>query len=164
MISDKAIDCRPYNSSNTKVTWETCSLRKWLNVTFLKAAFSSAEQTMIADTNVSADRNPEHSTDPGNATTDKVFLLSIDEVNKYFKSDETRKCVPTDYTIANRIGTSSGITKDGIATCLWWLRTPGVYQRSAAEVYSDGSIVYKGSHVDNFSVGIRPAMWITWSD
>lgn len=127
VISDKALDCQPYNSSYTEeVTWENCSLRKWLNGTFLNKAFSPEEQAQIQNTTVSADNNPQYSTNPGNATTDKVFLLSINEVEKYFNSDEARKCAPTAYAKAQGASTSDTFkTPSGAATCWWWLRSPG---------------------------------------
>ena len=37
--------------------------------------------------------------DPGSATQDRGFLLSIEEVEKYFKTDEDRKCKPTQYAV-----------------------------------------------------------------
>ena len=166
LISDKALDCRLYNTSFVDITWATCSLRQWLNETFLNDAFSSAEEAMIADTNVSADKNPEYSTDPGNATTDKVFLLSINEVNRYFDGDEARKCVPTAYAIANGAYTSNSETKGGAATCWWCLRSPGYDQRYAADVTHDGSVDYGGSvnyygyFVSYDNAGVRPALWI----
>lgn len=160
VISDKALDCRPYNTSKGNITWETCSLRQWLNGTFLNTAFSSAEQAMIADTNVSADNNPKYSTNSGNATTDKVFLLSIDEVNRYFDSEEARKCISTAYAKANGAMTSIGYTKDGEGTNWWWLRSPGYDQGGAARVLGDGSVSYGGYRVYSGGNGIRPALWI----
>lgn len=82
---------------NSGTTWETCTLRQWLNNNFFNAAFSGYERAMIPTVTVSADENPEYSTDHGNATQDRVFLLSIDEANKYFGSDSERRCKPTDY-------------------------------------------------------------------
>ena len=160
VISDKALDCRPYNTSRGNITWENCSLRKWLNKTFLNDAFNSAEQTMIADTNVSADKNPKFDTDSGNNTTDKVFLLSTNEVNRYFGSDEARKCVPTAYAIANGAWTNANYTKGDAATCWWWLRSPSFYQDYAASVIYDGSVYYLGINVNYDYNGIRPALWI----
>ena len=90
VISKEALDCKPYNTSDTDVTWETCTLRKWLNNDFINAAFSADERTMIPTVTVSADKNPDYSTNPGNATQDQVFLLSITEVNKYFSSYSAR--------------------------------------------------------------------------
>ena len=64
VISDKALDRQPYNSSRTRVTWETCTFRKWLNNDFINAAFSDDENAMIPTVTVSADKNPEYDTDP----------------------------------------------------------------------------------------------------
>jgi len=160
LVSKQALDCQPYNTSNTEVTWENCSLRKWMNGTFLNNAFSAEEQAQIQSTNVSADKNPDYSTNPGNATTDKVFLLSITEVEKYFTSNEDRKCVPTAYAIAQGAWTSDSYPKGGKATCWWWLRSPGYSQCDAAGVFNGGWVDFSGSSV-NYGTGcVRPALWI----
>lgn len=142
VISKYALDCKPYNTSDTDVTWETCTLRKWLNNDFINAAFSADERTMIPTVTVSADKNPDYSTNPGNATQDQVFLLSITEVNKYFSSDSARLCKPTDYAVANGVGENDS------GNCWWWLRSPGVYQGSAAYVHRDGDVGEIGYFVD----------------
>lgn len=156
LISEKALDCQKYNDSCADVTWETCSLRKWLNSTFLNAAFSTAEQKKIVRTTVSADKNPNYSTDPGKATMDKVFLLSIDEANQYFDNDEARKCFPTAYTIAN----GACIYNEYTNTCWWWLRSPGDNQAFAAYVYDDGAFNSSGYQVNYSHDCVRPALWI----
>ena len=161
VISDKALDCQTYNSSITSVTWETCTLRKWLNNDFINAAFSDDEKAMIPTVTVSADKNPQYDTDPENATKDKVFLLSIVEAEKYFTSDEARKCVPTEYAISNGAYTSDSYTKGGKATCWWWLRSSGYSQYNAAFVDFDGSVGRGGHYVDNDISAVRPAMWIS---
>lgn len=94
VVSKYALDCQQYNTSYADVTWETCTLRKWLNNAFINAAFSADEKAMIPTVTVSADKNPDYSTNPGNATQDQVFLLSITEVNKHFSSDGARQCKP----------------------------------------------------------------------
>lgn len=162
VISDKALDCQPYNSSYTEeVTWEKCSLRKWLNNDFINAAFTAEERAKIPTVMVSTDKNPEYDTDPGNATKDRVFLLSIVEVEKYFPSNEARKCVPTEYAISNGAYTSDSYTKGGKATCWWWLRSPGYNRFDAASVNMYGNVDEEGSHVNNDTYAVRPAMWIT---
>lgn len=160
VISKYALDCQPYNTTNTSVTWETCSLREWLNGTFLDAAFTSEEQDSIENTTVKADKNPQYNTAPGNDTTDKVFLLSITEAYKYFISDEARKCAPTDYAVAQDVWTSLRVSVDGRDTCWWWLRSLGDYSHGAADVYVSGSISFRGHAVDSIHYGVRPAMWI----
>ena len=160
VISKYALDAKPYNTEFENVTWETCSLRTWLNETFLDEAFSKAEKSMIQTTEVSADKNPDYSTDPGNATKDKIFLLSIDEANKYFASNKSRRCVPTAYAIAKDAMTSDHYKVDGEAICCWWLRSLGNYQNNAADVDCGGVNSY-GNYVLTGNRGVRPAMWIS---
>lgn len=160
LITDKALDCQRYNIEYIGgTTWDRCTLRKWMNESFLNDAFSYNECKQIQKTNVSAEKNPIYTTIPrGNATADKVFLLSITEVEKYFISDESKKCVPTDYAIAN----NAYIYREGeLTTCYWWLRAPGDSQNFAACVNADGSIRYYGYDVDSSDIGIRPTMWVS---
>lgn len=165
LVSKQALDCKRYNTSYTDVTWENCSLRKWLNDSFFNAAFSEEERALIQSTTLSADKEPISytNTNPGNDTTDKVFLLSIYEAKKYFNSDEARKCAPTAYAKARGALTSDDYkTPSGAATCWWWLRSPGNYQNYAAHVRSDGSVYYFGYGVDYDDVSVRPALWISF--
>ena len=154
VISKYALDCKQYNTSYTDVTWETSTLRKWLNNDFLNSAFSADEKAMIPTVTVSADKNPEYSTNPGNATQDQVFLLSITEANKYFSSDSARQCKPTDYAVAN------GAWESDSGNCWWWVRSPGNYQNYAAFVDYDGDVLANGFGVAVDYGAVRPALWI----
>ena len=155
VVSKYALDCQLYNTEISKVTWETCSLRTWLNGTFLKEAFSAEEQDKIPTVTVPADKNPSYSTDPGKDTQDRVFLLSIPEVNQYFASDTERQCKPTAYAIAQGSGVNTSL-----GTCWWWLRSPGSDSVSAAGVTYAGSVTHYGGAVHRVNCGICPAMWI----
>lgn len=163
LICDKALDRQRYNESDDNVTWENCSLRNWLNTTFFNEAFSIEEKKRIQSANVSADANPSFNTDPGNTTTDKVFLLSINEVNEYLINTEERKCVPTYYAMGNGADTDDRYTKDGVATCEWWLRTPGDGKNWAASVTCGGGIREGGCVVNLYGNCVRPAIWIELS-
>ena len=154
VISKYALDCQQYNSTHTDVTWETCSLRKWLNGTFLSAAFSSAEQNSIISSTVTADKNPSCRTLPGKNTTDKVFLLSITEANKYFSSNNARQCQGTAYCYAQ------GAYKGSNGNCWWWLRSPGYGSDYAASVNIGGSVYFSGNRVHYGGDAVRPALWI----
>lgn len=154
VISKEALDCKPYNTSYTDVTWETCTLRKWLNNGFINAAFSADERTMIPTVTVSADKNPDYSTNPGNATQDQVFLLSITEANKYFSSGSARQCKPTDYAVANGAGENDS------GNCWWWLRSPGYCRDDAALVGNVGDVDERGYIVIGDYGAVRPALWI----
>lgn len=154
LISKNALACKRYNNKADSVTWESCSLRKWLNDSFLHDAFSAGEQAMVQDTYVTADENPYYITSPGNATSDKVFLLSISDADKYFGSKAARICVPTDYASA-----SGGYCNSKTGACWWWLRSPGSYNNyEAAYVEDDGS--YDSLYVIMDSFCVRPALWI----
>ncbi|MBE6649699.1 MAG: hypothetical protein E7613_00155 [Ruminococcaceae bacterium] len=167
VISKYGLDAKAYNEKWEDVAWETCMLRRWLNNEFLNTAFTSDEKAMIPTVTVTADKNPEYSTNPGNATQDKVFLLSINEANKYFSSSADMICKPTDYAVAN------GVSEDYMGNCCWWLRSPGYSQRYAAGVDYGGSVGTYGVRVNRgglVSTGgtifhhgyyaVRPALWI----
>ena len=158
LISRYALDCQQYNIQYVNVTWETCSMRKWLNSTFLNNAFNAEEQALIPTVTVSADKNPDYNTTPGNSTEDKIFLLSIEKVNKYFVSNKDAQCVPTVYakTLGCYVDQNTG-------TCSWWLRSPGGSSYYAAFVYSVGAVDSIGGYVNYSGNAVRPALWINLS-
>lgn len=168
LISRYGLDAQPYNKDHTSVTWETCTLRTWLNGTFYNKAFSSAEQAAILTTNVDNSKNQCYSgwsTSSGNNTQDKVFLLSYAEANKYFgvtydnSSNTKSRVAPTAYAIAQGAWTSSSNkTTDSTYAGWWWLRSPGTYQDYAAIVYFVGSLDF--NYVDSDSGSVRPALWV----
>ena len=161
VISEYGLDAVPFNTEYENKTWAQCTLRTWLNVTFLKEAFSSEEQSLIATTNVTADKTPQYSTIPGNATNDKVFLLSAIEAEKYFTSDQDRQAASTVYAIARGAWTSNDYqTVSGEAACWWWLRSPGRSQSRAAAVDIGGSLYCAGRNVNRAGDCVRPALWI----
>lgn len=88
LISRYGLDVQPYNSEKTDVTWETCTLRTWLNNTFFNKAFTSAEQATILTTTVYnfwTEGNTEWESGGGNTTQDRIFLLSYEEANQYLQ-------------------------------------------------------------------------------
>jgi len=154
VVSKYALDSLPYNNVEEEVTWKTCTLREWLNEEFYYSAFNPTEQAMIQSATVPADKSPEYDTPPGKDTTDKVFLLSIAEANKYFSSNDARMCQATAYCVAQ------GAYQDDNGYCWWWLRSPGRNSKCATPVFIDGSI-YSFSNRAHLSRGaVRPAMWI----
>ena len=172
LISRYGLDAQPYNKDYTSVTWETCTLRTWLNSTFYNKAFSSAEQAAILTTNVDNSKNQCYSgwdTNGGNNTQDKVFLLSYAEANKYFgveywqnngATDNVKSRVaPTAYAIAQGAYTYSfNKTADRTDAGWWWLRSPGNNLNYAALVNPFGSLF--SSRVSGDSGSVRPALWV----
>jgi len=161
LISKYALDCKPYHITAENVTWETCTLRKWLNNDFLNTAFSKSEKEKILQVSVFADKNPSFNTNSGNTTQDKIFLLSISEAIKYFADEIERICYPTAFAIANGAYVNH-VQND----CIWWLRSPGSVQNSASCINSNrkkavgSDIDTVGGYVNNYCNAIRPALWI----
>ncbi len=121
LLSQNSLDVMLCNLSNEKVTWQNNSIRKWLNEDFFDNAFSEKEAMRIQETLVTADPNGEYDVDSGNDTIDKVFLLSSKEAKMYFKDDNSRICLASNY--AAKLNADMEYYEEN--SCCWWLRTPG---------------------------------------
>ncbi|MBR5345172.1 MAG: hypothetical protein IK127_05040 [Clostridia bacterium] len=157
MISQRALDAKPYNETYENVTWATCTLRAWLNAAFLSTAFTDAEQKCILVTTVdnSASQNPENEKywkQGSEDTEDKVFLLSYAEAWQYYKRDRRRTCEATATAIAR------GVWTDTTNSCWWWLRSPGQKPNDAAGVKSQGYLNHRD--VSSTTAGVRPVIWV----
>lgn len=138
LLTKKSVGDRQYHKEyvgSAHITWETCSLRQWLNEDFYQTAFTEEEKKKICETEVKNPDSPERENDGGNDTVDKIFLLSVNEAEKYFEDDDARS-----------IGS------------WWWLRSLGFMKGSAAGVESDGQmdLGYGISLVH----AVRPALWV----
>ena len=184
ILSKKVLDVIPYNTTDIAITWEKSTIRSWLNGypasyntvgtdfthdNFMNVAFTADEQAKIVASTVPADVNPEYDTSPGNATTDKIFLLSIVEAQNYFSSDPARRADATRYAVKKGVDVmgskSKEYTDDGTCTdvhchAYWWLRSPGLGTSYAASVDYDGSVYGSGDSVDDDNRGVRPALWV----
>ena len=154
IISLGIVSKMAYHNRKIGVTWERSDIRKYLNSTFYDK-FSSEQQQAIALTDIQNPFNEKYFTQGGISTVDKVFLLSIEEVRNYFKTNVDR------------------VAKMGREATWWWLRSPGSHPDHASFVYSSGSIsldgevsVYtytnqKGMRFVGYRVGgVRPALVI----
>ena len=168
LLSRYGLDAKPYNTETISITWEECTIRKWLNKDFFNAAFNQKEQAAIlmtaVDNSVSQGYS-EFTTIGGNKTKDRLFLLSYKESNRYldvaFKDDGNNmksRVAPTAYAIANGAFTREYYTEDGDVAGEWWLRSPGNRQYTAARVSSSGSLT--SSDVRRGDGVVRPAIWI----
>ena len=153
LISKYALDCKPFNQSCCNITWEECTLRKWLNSEFINNAFNEEEQQAIALTKNDNPNNSEYKTRGGNTTEDKVFLLSIGEALEYLPKKK-RKCTPTPYAKLHNAWYGDH------NFCFWWLRSPGFHQNDAAYVNDDGYVINYGDYVNHCNDVVRPCIWI----
>lgn len=181
LLSDQNLDVFQYHTEREYVTWETSTMRSWLNGygassnaggdngtdytsdNFLGSAFSDKEQAAIAQTPVVNDDNKdeEYGTngEGGNDTNDRIFLLSIAEASNrsYFpKGYNSRFSTNTAY-VAGGGKLGSGMYGVGESDW-WWLRSPGYDNTMAAFIeWEDGSPVADGNPVNNKTTAVRPA-------
>lgn len=148
LLSDIVLDKQKYNKRLKKVTWEKSTLRKWLNKKFMNRAFSSSEQEAIHTTKVINEDNYYYKTDGGNDTLDKIYLLSLSEI------DEEKEYGFTD-SYGMTIKYSNYADLDDYQ--YWWLRTPGEKNISAAAVDMSGK-AYLGGGESDMELGIRPVL------
>jgi len=145
LITKDIVEKRAYHeideiTDDFRITWEGCILRQYLNGAFLQR-FSPKEGAAILETELSNDDNEYYGIDGGNPTKDKIFLLSAEEADQYFSSDEDR--------VAYFDGKETG----------WQLRSPGFLPYYSANVLENGYITIFGSPV-NGAGGVRPALWL----
>lgn len=161
VVSRMILCSQMFNASDRSVTWEDCTLRAWLNSTFLEEAFSPKEMELILSTDIvtesvhqkyfsSLTNSWAYTVDslPKTTATDKVFILSTEELAKYYPSEDKRVSRPTNYVILN--------AGDAYK---WWTRTPGTIVGSQKIVDENGSYELGGAS-NNINLCVRPAMWL----
>lgn len=142
IISDPIVARASYNTKLMNVVWKDCSLREYLNSTFMDE-FTDQERMRIVSSAVKNENNSEYGTSAGEDTIEFVFLLSSREMREYFSSDKDR------------------IPESADAGAKWyWLRSPGGNNTFAVIVDANGSVNEGGNTVNKMDGGIRPAMWI----
>lgn len=151
LLNEEGVTEKSYHNKNEEVTWESCSLREWLNQDFYQNSFSDEEKQRIEVTEVLPHENPGFPSDPGKATRDRVFLLSIEETEDYF-TDTGFKNLDKQLLLMTSVKNSRA----------WWLRTPGHLNNYAAAVWSKVSLFYEGYSVSD-EIVVRPAVWINLS-
>lgn len=180
LLSDQNLDVFQYHTESEDVTWETSTMRSWLNGygalqntggtsgidytsdNFLDNAFSDKEQTAIAETEVVNDDNKDENYgtngDGGNDTEDRIFLLSIGETSNrdYFPWLSTNRFSTNTAYVAN--GGQLGSYMYGVGEGdSWWLRSPGANNAMAAYIAEDGGEGYEGNPMNYESTAVRPA-------
>ena len=160
LMADQCLDAQPYDEEDEDVTWETCTLRTWLNDTFLNNAFSANEKSTIRYTAVVNEDNSYYGTEGGNDTVDQVYVLSEREAYNTtygFENSEdkssTRESIITEYTKGPNVYT-------GGENGNWRLRTLGKDSKRAMIVSLNGSIATVGFSNNNYNICVRPVLHI----
>ena len=138
LLSKYVLDARQYHSGDgkTNVVWKDSDLRKWMNGEFFESILDAMERKLVS---------PQG---------DRVFCLEKAEAEKYFPSDEDRKCVSTAYAM------DQGAARESV----WCLSSTGYYSYSSGnrcEIYAVSQYGSCCRYGFGSKLGIRPAMWIT---
>ena len=172
LITEDIIEQRAYHDAYKEITWADCSLRKYLNGEFYDK-FSEADKSRIMPVlNKNLD-NQWYGSKGGVDTKDSIFLLSIEEVCKYFGDSRSklynrgknqrywfeRKDENNNKRIARFEGETWG--------SWWWLRSPGRVSVKAVYIHGDGNIGIQGNNILKGNIsdgkctgGVRPALWL----
>lgn len=153
MITEVCIGDRPWGHG----TWSECSLRKWLNEEFYSSLPEEA-RIRVATTTV-------RDIDADKIVEDRIFILSVDEVHKYFRDQRARRC-----SIAGEKNPT-----------MWWMRNLSTGKKEDVRVVDKAGDAssYKATAFDYFHgyyydkrvdsptmegnssiTAVRPALWI----
>ncbi|MCL2052829.1 MAG: DUF6273 domain-containing protein [Oscillospiraceae bacterium] len=179
IITEEIIEKKAYHGNRTAITWANCDLRKYLNGEFINNVkkFSPNDKARIIPvTNENAD-NQWYNTDGGSNTTDSIFLLSLNELVRYFGDSgdlRSKKRYGYDVKMKKFVQNANGhmlcdmYGSARVANYLrekghtWRLRSPGDGSDDAAYVGYDGGVQVAGYPVDDDASlgGVRPALWL----
>ncbi len=137
MLCVDCIDCICFNKWFGDTSWDHSTLRQYLNYDFYKEAFSNSERAAI---------------EMSEETHDKIFIFSVDEVEKYLLTKNDRMPRITSYL--------RRVLPFESSKCRWWLRTNGSKPSQIAFVDGDGTINTDGDIATAQYNTIRPAIWI----
>lgn len=164
LMSKYILDYKKFNDGyETKVSWDRCSLRTWLNTEFLNKAFSNVEMSVIVDKTLMSEIKFATSI----STIDKVFCLSHDECKDYFpeydgryKKDYGLNIAPlTDYAIYisdDKIQNDNGVGN-------YWLRDLSSLGDEIEYMTSEGFDTFTHVSSNRYeTIGVRPAIWVKY--
>lgn len=173
IITEYIIEQRAYHDAYKDITWADSSLRKYLNGEFY-GKFNATNKSRIIPVLNENLGNQWYGTKGGSDTVDSIFLLSIEEVCKYFGDSLSKLHNPGKnqrYWFERKNENNS----KRIARLLdngwgwwWWLRSPGRVNVKAVYIFgTDGNIGIQGNNILKGNIsdgkctgGVRPALWL----
>jgi hypothetical protein len=167
IITEDVIELRWYNKTFVDITWADCELRKYLNHEFYHTFSPFEKERIFTVVNRNLD-NQWFKTKGGIDTPDKIFLLSLEEVCKYFgdSSENLLNKGSQKWYIADEHN-GKRQAKYGNDFHWWRLRSPGYYGRTAASISANGNVYVRGNGVygrPKDGGGVRPALWLKSED
>ena len=187
IISKQILEKRQYHTEPERIFWKDSTLREYLNCEFYNR-FSEKSKAAIAETHITTPANPWYGTSGGSDTTDKIFILSLEEISRYCgnsgalaqkqgrhisyfyeKNGECVKIKNPDLSEWCQFGdefNSARIAYDKAGKpSRWWLRGSGDSESHAPYVFDNGTVDVGGvsvsaEHCGDFYYSVRPALWL----
>lgn len=157
VISKYALYCMPYNEKQKNTSWETSSVRRWLNSVFYECAFSAEEKKIIQTVNISSGDSLGDAFSCYSPTSDNVFLLDAREARRFMPEHIDSMCAPTEYAIAQGAFFDEDFTVDKKPACTWWLRSVDAISHVTPYVNCEG-FVYNCAPAGETTICVRPAL------
>ncbi|MCL2090187.1 MAG: serine/threonine-protein kinase PknG [Micrococcales bacterium] len=158
LLADRVIGTGPYHPTQVPVTWPGCDLRRWLNdESLFLGSLGVPLVSRILQAEVCNGPNPAWARGGDKNTTDRVFLLSMEEAAS-FLALAGKKVQWKRYRYSRSVDGLAAVDEAGTPTG-WWLRSPGGRPDHAAYVDAEGNLDGYGGSVPS-PVGVRPAFWM----
>jgi len=177
IITENVVRTRAFHDTAEDVTWATSDIRHYLNGEFFDN-FSVADSARISETTLVNNDNQWFLVPGGADTTDKIFLLSIEEVVQHFGDsgmfesgidpNERTQGFIFDPDIFGIYGwgihdqySNARIAANEAGEVLWWwLRSPGMSTHNVAGVFYEGYLLLNNILATSITGGVRPALWL----
>ncbi len=139
LVSQYLLPCdvvnRMYNNAHLDVSWEDCSLRRWLNDVLCRELFTEQEMGVVV----------------GDSNGDLLSLLAVEDVKGFIGS------FPGGLAASYEGSSYEASVGSSANASAWWLRSTGNNPACAMYVDGNGAIVENGMAV-NYTFGIRPVV------
>lgn len=148
LLSKYVLDATQYTYSEYGSTWKDSSANDYLIDNIYTDAFSYQERKKLTTGTIESEKGSFTS-------TDKVFTLSSDEIQKFADVvSNIYDCYPTEYAKAEGVAVSSSEGTTGMS--YWWVRDESAF----GTVMAPSSVAWVGTQYKETEHGVRPAIWV----
>ena len=148
LLSKYVLDATQYTYSEYGSAWKDSCAYDYLIDNIYTDAFSYQERQKLTTGTIDTEKGSFTS-------TDMVFTLSSDEVQKYADVvSNIYDCYPTEYAKAEGVAVSS--SEDTTGMSYWWVRDESAF----GTVMAPSSVAWVGTQYKETKHGVRPAIWV----
>ena len=164
LLSQYIIECATVSDADKWLDWENSNIREFLNGEFFNEIFTEDEKEAILYTNVNND-SKYGIVESFRSTEDRLFIMSRDEIEKYFKTLKSRSVTASKYVMNKYFG--EGLRRFRKRFLRSSRFGKGYMDYMTEDAKFSNTYIDKGNFGDeNISVmaGLRVAMWVNYSE